>query len=224
MNKIGLCALIAWVHCIVAPISAETSNQWDTYFKNTLNVTEPRKTIDLVSKYFLLENKMDGFAADLGCGTGRDALYLLGKGWKVLALDAEQLAIDILLSRVCPDDSKRLQVQVSTFSEMDLPYELDLINASLSLPFCLPQDFATCWAMIVDHITVGGRFAGMFFGDQDQWASNPELTIFSQDALLQLFHDRFEIEYFQVEKGRIPAVGSKMKSAHMFHIIARKLK
>ena len=29
------------------------------------------------------------FAIDLGCGAGRDTIYLLHNGWKVLAIDKE---------------------------------------------------------------------------------------------------------------------------------------
>lgn len=29
------------------------------------------------------------FAIDLGCGVGRDTIYLLHNGWKVLAIDKE---------------------------------------------------------------------------------------------------------------------------------------
>ena len=38
-------------------------------------------------------------AVDLGCGTGRDTLELLRRGWRVLAIDAEGAAIEPGLTR-----------------------------------------------------------------------------------------------------------------------------
>ncbi|HTB19515.1 MAG TPA: methyltransferase domain-containing protein [Bryobacteraceae bacterium] len=40
-----------------------------------------------------------GLALDLACGTGRNALYLAGHGWRVTAVDGSPVAIDLLLAR-----------------------------------------------------------------------------------------------------------------------------
>ena len=60
-------------------------------------------------------------AADLGAGTGRDTLFLLKQGWNVLALDAEQLSIDIILNRVDVSYNNNFE------SEMMLPNELESV-------------------------------------------------------------------------------------------------
>src|SRR6185437_450500 len=38
-------------------------------------------------------------ALDLACGTGRNALWLAGRGWEVTAVDGSAVAIDILRRR-----------------------------------------------------------------------------------------------------------------------------
>jgi len=77
---------------------------------------------------------------------------------------------------------------------MNLPKELDLLNASYSLPFCKPQDFDSCWDTIVSSIAIGGRFSGHFFyGPHDDLANNPDITIHPYEALMNLFQDQFMI-------------------------------
>ena len=39
------------------------------------------------------------FAVDLGCGSGRDTIELLRRGWRVLAIDGEPAAIEKLTAR-----------------------------------------------------------------------------------------------------------------------------
>lgn len=113
---------------------------------------------------------------------------------------------------------------VVPFSEMTLPSELDLINASYSLPFCKPKDFDQCWRMIVDQLAIGGRFSGHFFGEKDEWASNPNLTIHSYEKMLKLFEDQFIIEYLQIEDGLVPCANGGMKHWHVYHVVAKKIR
>lgn len=199
------------------------AGRWDEYYRNTLNLTKPHYTLSLAQKYFEIDQKI-GFAVDLGTGTGRDALFLLQKGWNVLAIDAEPLSIEILLNRTQKEQLDHLEVLVSPFSDMNLPDNIDLINASLSLPFCAPEDFPQCWQKIVDHLSIGGRFSGHFFGDQDEWKSNPSLTFHTEEQLFNLFKENFTIEYLQIEKGLVPTASGEMSYSHIYHIVAKKIK
>jgi tellurite methyltransferase len=228
-KKIGIPVLQAYFIIIfsfivnISSISYATES-WGNYYQNTLNISDPQKTLLLAQKYFQLENKIGGMAADLGAGTGRDTLFLLQQGWSVLALDAEQLSIDILLNRVDVSYINRLEVTTTPFSEMMLPNNLDLINASYSLPFCKPQDFSQCWRMITDQLAIGGRFSGQFFGEKHDWAINPNRTFHSYEKMLRLFEDQFVIEYLQIEDGLIPCVNGKMRHWHVYHVVAKKIR
>jgi tellurite methyltransferase len=222
--KIYVISVVSFFVIFSSTIYADESKTWENYYQNTLNISDPHRTLLLSQKYFQLENKMGGVAADLGAGTGRDTLFLLRQGWNVLAIDAEQLAIDIILHRADPSFSNCLNVMTGQFSEMVLPNELDLINASYSLPFCNPQDFPKCWKMITDQLSIGGRFSGQFFGEKDEWANNPDLTIHSYENMLKLFEDQFVIEYLQIEDGLIPSANGKMKHWHVYHVVAKKVR
>ena len=50
---------------------------------------DPRETLlDALARF-----DEPGFAVDLGCGTGRDTFELLRRGWRVLAIDAQDEAL-----------------------------------------------------------------------------------------------------------------------------------
>ncbi len=206
------------------PIVNSTGGYWDEYYQNTLNATKPHNTLLLAQQYFEIDEKASGLAVDLGTGTGRDALFLLKKEWKVLAIDAEPMSIEILLNRAQNEQLNHLEVQNSPFSDMILPDNVDLINASFSLPFCSPEDFPECWQKIIDHLAIGGRFAGQLFGDKDEWASDPSRTFHTKEQMLHLFKENFTIEYLQIEEGLLPTAAGQMKHWHVYHVVAKKIK
>lgn len=55
-----------------------------------------------------------GYALDLACGAGRNALYLAGRGWRVTAVDGSAVALELMRERAA-----RLGVPVQA-SEADL--------------------------------------------------------------------------------------------------------
>ena len=56
----------------------------EKYYENTKEVIPH----DNVKKFIEIEEKT-GKAIDLGCGTGRDTIFLIKNGWKVTAIDRE---------------------------------------------------------------------------------------------------------------------------------------
>ncbi|HZT36302.1 MAG TPA: methyltransferase domain-containing protein [Bryobacteraceae bacterium] len=72
-----------------------------------------------------------GSALDLACGTGRNALFLAGLGWKVTALDGSETAIRILRQRSAQRGLPvRAEVADLTSPEFSLPiaaYDLIVI-------------------------------------------------------------------------------------------------
>jgi SAM-dependent methyltransferase len=49
----------------------------------------PPALVELIDQY-----PVPGRALDIGCGTGRDAVYLAGKGWTVTGVDSVERALD----------------------------------------------------------------------------------------------------------------------------------
>ena len=185
--------------------------EWTRYYEATGE--EPRETLLDALKGFAAP----GAAIDLGCGTGRDTLELLRRGWRVVAVDSEPEAIKRLRAKA--GDDERLQTQVARYEDAAL-HRCDLVNASWSLPFCPPGVFDVVWERIVDSLRPGGRFCGQLFGERDEWSTEDDMTFHTRvqaEALFQLF----ELECFdEVEEDGQTALGSP-KHWHVFNVVAR---
>lgn len=162
----------------------------------------------------------DRFAIDLGCGSGRDTLELLNRGWRVLATDSSPEAIDRLRALVPAHQLQSLTTLVAPFEKLKLP-PAALINASYALPFCDPAAFEVLWRKIAAAIPNNGRFAGQFFGDRDDWARMPDRTHHHRAQVDQLLRD-FIIESLQEVENQERGVNGEIKHWHLFHVVARK--
>ena len=188
------------------------SKEWTRYYDAA--GADARPTLVEAAERF----ERPGLAVDLGCGTGRDTLELLRRGWRVLAIDAEAEAIE-RLRRAVPDD-ERLTTEVARFDEASWP-PAELVNSSFALPFCAPESFGDVWRRIVDSLPRGGRFSGHLFGDRDEWAGNSGMTFVTREEAEAILCD-FDVELFdEVDEDGRTAVG-EAKHWHLFHVVARK--
>jgi tellurite methyltransferase len=192
---------------------------WSGYFQAVLG-KPPRDTLVRALDLFDQEPRAGRYAVDLGCGEGRDTLELLRRGWRVLATDAHPEAFAHLTPRVQGEARERLQIVAMPFERLHIP-PADLVNASYCLPFCDGGEFAGLWARIVAAIRPGGRFAGQFFGDRDEWIRCGH-TLHLTRAQVEESLRGFEIEWLEEEeKDDVMATGG-MKHWHVFHVVARK--
>jgi tellurite methyltransferase len=195
------------------------SSDWTEYYEAAGQ--EPRTTLVEALRRFDQEDPRERFAVDLGCGAGRDAVELLRRGWRVLAVDGTAEAIDRLRALDLSDDERgRLETRVSRFENAVWP-PADLVNSSFALPFCPPGDFPAVWERIEQSLAPGGRFSGHLFGDRDEWSDEDDMT-FQTRAQAEALLSRFEVELFdEVEEDGETAVGEP-KHWHLFHVVARR--
>ena len=111
-------------------------SRWPSYY-DAVKDNPPRPTLLIAVEAW---NGSPGFALDLGCGSGRDTLTLLARGWRVHAIDTEQDAFVRLEQSVPTMQRGQLTWALGRFEEIDLP-KANLANASFSLPFCRPEMF-----------------------------------------------------------------------------------
>ena len=195
---------------------------WSDYY-TAVKDKPPRETLVYALDLFENENADPEklFAVDLGSGSGRDAFELLKRGWKVHVTDKEQSAIDIIKKNLPEKYNQKLTSDVTSFENLIIP-QADLINASYSLPFCLPVHFDSLWSKIEKAVVIGGRFSGVFFGKNDEWARFCDMTFLEKEKVERLFKN-FQIEYFHEkdEEGET-AIGEK-KHWHVYSVIAKKV-
>lgn len=157
-------------------------------------------------------------AIDLGSGAGNETLALLDNGWRVLAVDGEPRAMEILESRVADRHVPRLETRIAQFANLDLP-KADLVLASLSLPFA-GEALPLVMEKALDAVVGGGWFIGVLFGVNDTWASEPDVAVVERaeiEAWLGSFTDvGIEEEEFDGSSGAGP------KHWHWYVVSARR--
>ncbi len=117
---------------------------------------------------FEKEGVREKIALDLGCGKAHSTLYLLEKGWKVIALDYSQEALDNLqevANRINPDwiSKGQLTLACEDIENYSLPPNVTLIVASRILPYLNPLKVKALWDRLYDTLAPGGRIVGHFY-------------------------------------------------------------
>lgn len=205
------------------------SPTWDAYYRNTAD-SGPRETTLFALDRF--ENELAGaprslrppLALDLGCGSGRDTVEMLERGWRVLAIDGERAALNYLHTRRDLPSRPWLETRHARIEKAALPNAM-LVNSSFALPLCPPESFFPLWSRTVAALFAGGRFAGQFFGKRDSWA-DPEkgktgITFLSRRQAEDLLSG-LEVEYFAEEEHDSTTPRGKTKHWHVFHVVAHK--
>ena len=197
-----------------------TETEWDDFYKKIAG-RYPRPALTDALALFEKEPAPaePRLAIDLGSGDGIECIFLLERGWRVLAVDGDPSAAKWLEEKTPPEMRDRLQILTAKFEDVSLPHA-DLIHSSFSMPFCPPEHFPAFWKRVADSVTPGGRFAGQFFGVRDEWANEPNMTFLTEEQVRGLFVG-FEIETFH-EKDREGKSARGMKHWHVFTVIARK--
>lgn len=226
-------------------LTPDYQRDWPAYF-DAVAGQPPRQTLVAALDAFEREaiaggTVADAQAIDLACGSGRDTLAILARQqprWRVLAIDAHPDGPRRLLTSVPAGARDRLETLVAPMeglagtiaawagqgASLGGPTPgagLGLVNASFALPFCQPEHFGALWAAVVTHLRPGGRFAGQFFGDRDEWAPVRPASHHTRQQVLELLQP-FEIERLEeVERDGDDAMGGR-KHHHVFHVVARK--
>lgn len=193
---------------------------WASYYEKTGN-RPPRPTLIRALDAFSAEGlPAGGQAVDLGCGSGRDTIEILRRGWPVLAVDAAPEAIEKLRARPDLPEHCDLETLVSRYEDMSLP-SCDLVNAAFSLPLCPADAFPAVWEKIVAALRSGGRFSGQLYGDRDDWNGRSGMTCHTREAAQSLLLP-FDVEMFEEEEDDSVTPRGVSKHWHIFHIVARK--
>ena len=178
----------------------------------------PRKTLLAALDAFGAEA---GFALDLGCGTGRDTVELVRRGWRVLAVDAEAEAIADLRAR--PEAAAagaQLETIVARFEAVALP-RCDLVCSSFALPLCGPAAFPALWGRIREALRPGGRIACQLFGPRDSFARRGDPPAIHARAAVQTLLAGMTVEMLDEEETDSVTPRGQSKHWHIFHIVAR---
>ena len=170
-------------------------------------------------------------ALDVGCGPGREALFLARAGFEVVAVDPypEMLAharklIASEMDAVSLEDVVRFER--ATLEERAATLEaasFDLIHAGFVLPFVLPEFFDCCFAQLARALRPGGIFCGQFFGANDEFIQTAQPGTMSSHTRADIDRLLAGFELLEIEEvNRLGRVGrGREKWWHVFHVTAR---
>lgn len=193
-------------------------SNWAEY--NKAEALPRPRLVTTLDRYF----SKPGSALDLGCGSGRDTLELLRRGWRVTAVDSDRPSLEKLKTAAASFQS--LEVIEVSFKDLQLPDSTyDLINASYALPFCAPQYFQAFWDLMRTSLKVGGIASFELFGVNDDWAKLPRalstMNFHSRDRVELLLKD-LKIEMFKEDEFRGPTASGPEKHWHIYSCVVRK--
>lgn len=117
----------------------------EKFYENTKNAM-PHDNI----KKFIEMNTRNGNAIDLGCGAGRDTIFLIKNNWNVIAIDREDTK-DIIEVSLNAEELKKFKFVQQDFENIQLDKN-DLIVSNFSIPFCNKNHFNDFWLKIVNSI------------------------------------------------------------------------
>ena len=115
------------------------------YYENTKN-SLPNQMV----RRFIKMNIKPKKAIDLGCGAGRDTIYLIKNGWNVLAIDRENTK-ELISSKLDSKELQRFKFQCQDFESIKLDKN-SLLVANFSIPFCNKNYFEELWNEISNSI------------------------------------------------------------------------
>lgn len=115
------------------------------YYENTENALPN----PLVKKIINMNIKPKR-AIDIGCGAGRDTIYLIKNDWNVLAIDREDTE-KIISNKLDTEEIKKFRFNRQNFENIELE-KSNLVIANFSIPFCNKEYFNEFWNKISDSI------------------------------------------------------------------------
>lgn len=128
----------------------------EKFYENTKNAMPH----DNIKKFVEMKTKT-GNAIDLGCGAGRDTIFLIKNNWNVTAIDREDTQ-NIIEANLNTEDLKKFKFMCQNFENIKL-YKNDLIVSNFSIPFCSKNYFNDFWNKIVNSINNGRILCWEFF-------------------------------------------------------------
>ena len=119
----------------------DTRGFWEQFYAEREQVWSGRPNVVLVEE---IEGLAPGTALDLGCGEGADAIWLASRGWRVVAADISQAALDRAAAHAAAVGvDGRISWARHDFSRSIPPGRYDLVSAHfLHSPVDDPRDAA----------------------------------------------------------------------------------
>ena len=159
---------------------------WDErYSRGEHDTVEPHHLLVRVA-----DNLLAGRALDLACGTGRHALFLAARGWRVTALDASRVGIEITKERARVR-GVNIDARVTDLEGEEFEIERDAYDL-ICVFYYLQRDL---WTEMRAGLRSGARLiAAIHLADEEGSEGNPNFLL--QTGELRAEFNDWEIEHY----------------------------
>ena len=142
-----------------------------------------------------MESLSPGKALDLGCGQGRNALFLAQHGFEVTAVDQNELALEILQSIVEQEDLE-MTVGLYDINSANLKQSYDLIVSTVVLMFLQADRIPAIIRNMQDQTNPGGYNLIVCAMDTEDYPCQvPFSFTFKEDELADYYKDWELVKY-----------------------------
>lgn len=133
---------------------------------------------------FLKHVASSGKILDLGCGSGRDSVYFMKRGYDVCAVDGSEE-----ICRIASENTG-LKVKQMLFQDLDYHEEFDGVWACASLLHLPGNDLPAVLAKVYESLKGGGIFYTCFkYGDREEVRDGKYYTDMTEERIELLLHE-----------------------------------
>lgn len=194
------------------------NKETEKYYSNTQNLL-PSKNV----QFLLKQINHVGTALELGCGAGRDTVFLIRNGWRVFANDINDTS-ERIKENLNEEEILRFTFLKGNFNELEFP-NADLIVANNCLSFGTHESFKLLWKKICASLSSGGYFVGNFFGTKDEWNSDSnkksDMIFFEVEEIKELFNGYEVLMLKEINRVGMTGLGYE-KLWHVITVVAKK--
>lgn len=126
---------------------------WEKYYKKNNIPFEPTPFSKFILQYLDLENGKN--LVELGCGNGRDSIFLSNSGINVLGIDQVNTEIKFLNKEFSSDNLKFI---CSDFTNLDLDFKFDYVYSRFTLHSIDEEAENRVLNWVSDHLNENGLF------------------------------------------------------------------
>lgn len=180
------------------------------YIKRTFHVA-----MEECQNRFLQHLPIGSKILDAGCGSGRDAVAFIKKGYDVLGLDAAEEMVNYVRNEL------HIPVVKGLFQEMEFSEAFDGIWASASLVHVLPSQLADVLHRFWKALKPNGIIAISFKdGEGVKHETGRTFTYMNKESLSEYLEDFQTLDYWY----HTPEKGINLLPCKWLNLIARKIK
>lgn len=141
-------------------------------------------------------------ALDLGCGQGRNALYLAQKGFNVTAVDHNQLSLELLRSLV---EKEKLEMTVDSYdiAQAQLSERYDFIVSTVVLMFLEKDRISAILKNMQDQTNLGGYHLIVCAMDTEKHPDPISFPFTFKEGELAAYYNDWELIKYNEDLGHL---------------------